>query len=123
MSPENTREENVFAADAANAVPKAGPNDRDGRGPEDLSAEIVKEIDRLPGDRVTCRWVAGNNYRCNWWAREGTAGYDNPGMRGLTVTTHRVRQSRFLNVTRGYRGLVITAGGTAEPGEGGARRS
>jgi hypothetical protein len=74
----------------------------------DLSAEIVKKVKKEPGDRVTCRRIAGDNYRCNWWAAATAAGYDNPSMSGLTVTTHRVRQSRFLCVVSGPEGLVIT---------------
>src|SRR4051812_42768884 len=70
-----------------------------GAGPAvDLSAEIAATIERDPGDRVRCTWVSGNNYRCNWWAPSSTLGYDNPGMFGLTVTTHVVRKSKFLSV-------------------------
>ena len=74
----------------------------------DLSAEIILMLDKRPADRVTCRRVSGDNYRCNWWAPASAGGYDNPGMPGLTVTTHRVRQSRFLTATRTAHGLVIT---------------
>jgi hypothetical protein len=66
----------------------------------DLSVEIVQTIAKAPGDRVTCRHISGDHYRCNWWASQGTIGYDNPGMYGLTVTTHRVRKSQFLRVTK-----------------------
>ena len=76
-------------------------------GPPDLSQRVVAEIDRLPADRVTCRRISGNNYRCNWWAPQGALGYDNPTMEGLTVTTHRVRRSQFLRVTTSFTGLVI----------------
>ena len=43
------------------------------------------------------------------WAAAGAGGYGNPGMRGLIVTTHHLRQSRFLTVTRCRGGLVITS--------------
>ena len=76
-------------------------------GPEDLSAEIASTIERGRDERVTCKRISGNSSRCNWWAPQGLAGYDNPGMRGLLVTTHRVRRSRFLNVTRTEAGLTI----------------
>lgn len=67
---------------------------------EDLSAEIIRSIARTPGDRVTCTHVYNDNYRCNWWGPQSTVSYDNPGMMGLTVTTHRVRKSMFLKVTK-----------------------
>lgn len=74
---------------------------------EDLSGEISQFIDKLPGDHVRCTHVGNGNYRCNWWAPQGTGGYDNPGMGGLLVTTHRVRKSRLLRVTRDGERLVI----------------
>ena len=73
----------------------------------DLSSEIIQAIEKRPADRVTCRWISGDHYRCNWWAPMGMGNYDNPGMAGLMVTTHRVRQSRFLTVTKTAQGLVI----------------
>jgi hypothetical protein len=72
-----------------------------------LSAEIAATIDREPGDRVRCTWISGNSYRCNWWAPGSKMDYDNPSMSGLTVTTHRVRKSEFLSVTKVGDGLVI----------------
>ena len=75
---------------------------------DDLSIEIAAGIEKQPGDIVKCRRIAGDNYRCNWWAAQKTNGYDNPGMFGLLVTTHRVRHSQFLRVTKtAVRGLVI----------------
>jgi len=76
-------------------------------GPQDLSGEIISTIARGTDERVTCKRISGNHYRCNWWAPEKLSGYDNPGMQGLLVTTHRVRRSRFLNVTKTAQGLVI----------------
>ena len=73
----------------------------------DLSAEICQFMDRQPGDDVRCTHVCNDNYRCNWWSPLATGGYDNPGMGGLLVTTHRVRQSRFLHVTKAGDRLVI----------------
>jgi hypothetical protein len=73
----------------------------------DLSAEIAQTVEKEPGDRVRVTWVDGPNYRCNWWAPGSKAAYDNPGMVGLIVTTHRVRQSRFLNVTKVGERLII----------------
>ena len=75
---------------------------------DDLSSEIAAHVERQPGDAVKCRRIDGDSYRCNWWAAHSTDGYDNPGMFGLLVTTHRVRKSQFLRVTRSpTRGLVI----------------
>ena len=74
---------------------------------EDLSSEIAATVEKDRGDRVRCTRVSGNNYRCNWWSLEGTTGYDNPGMDGLVVTTHRVRKSRFLSATKVSGKLVI----------------
>ena len=75
---------------------------------EDLSKEIATFVEKLPGDVVRCRRIDGDKYRCNWWAPQMTGGYDNPSMHGLLVTTHRVRHSQFLRVTKSaVRGLVI----------------
>ena len=73
----------------------------------DLSDEIICTIEKRPDDRVTCRRVSGSNYRCNWWAAANKNGYDNPRMEGLLVTTHRVRLSRFLTVTKTAEGLRV----------------
>lgn len=75
----------------------------------DLSAEVAATIDRSPGERVTCRRIVGNNYRCNWWAVQGTGRYDNPAMSGLMVTTHRVVKSHLLRITKPADKLVIQA--------------
>lgn len=89
------------------ATPEAAPAARPAPAAfDDLSADIMRTIDRLPGDRVTCRHVGGNCYRCNWWAVADTANYDNPGMSGMVVTTHTVRTSRFLRATRSATGVV-----------------
>ena len=75
---------------------------------DDLSSEIVAYVEKQVGDVVKCRRIDGDNYRCNWWAAHATGGYDNPGMYGLLVTTHRVRKSQFLRVTRSpSRGLIV----------------
>ena len=76
--------------------------------PADLSAEIIRMVEKRPGDLVTCRWLFDDHYRCNWWAPSSSGDYDNPSMPGLMVTTHRVRLSRFLTVTRTAAGLVLS---------------
>ena len=73
----------------------------------DLSREIESAVEREPGDRVRVTRIHGPNYRCNWWSPGSNAFYDNPGMRGLILTTHRVRMSRFLSVRKVGDGLVI----------------
>lgn len=85
-----------------------------GRGPRpapvapvDLSEEICRAVEKRPGDTVRCTRVSEDGYRCNWWAPSATAGYDNPAMGGLLVTTHRVRKSRFLRATRRGGEIVI----------------
>ena len=95
------------------AVPEEKKSDKKPPRREDLSEQITKTIEKRPGDEVRCTWVSGDNYRCNWWAQLSTDGYDNPSMMGLLVTTHRVRRSRFLHVTREAGKLVITE--LAEP--------
>jgi hypothetical protein len=67
---------------------------------EDLSAQIARTVSKTAGERVTCRRISGNHYRCNWWSARGTGGYDNPEMTGQLVTTHRVVRSELLRVTR-----------------------
>lgn len=76
-------------------------------GADDLSSEIAVSIGHDADERVTCKRVCGSRYRCNWWAPSSATGYDNPTMNGLTVTTHHVRCSRFLNVTKTETGLLI----------------
>jgi hypothetical protein len=75
---------------------------------EDLSEEIIRAVEKRPEDRVMCRRIWGNSYRCNWWSVADASNYDNPAMGGNLVTTHTIRMSRFLNVTRSRLGLVIT---------------
>ena len=74
---------------------------------QDLSAEIVDAVRKSPGERVTCRRVFDNKYRCNWWSAGGTSKYDNPEMTGQLVTTHRVSRSEMLRVVKTPAGLVI----------------
>jgi len=81
----------------------ATTSDRSGKGftTDDLSSEIIGAVERLRGDLIKCARVGENRYRCNWWVPEETNAYDNPGMRGGQLgTTHRVRKSQYLGVTR-----------------------
>ena len=89
----------------------------------DLSDEIVRNVARLPHEQVTCRRVGPNHYRCNWWAPQSKAGYDNPAMAGMLVTTNRVCRSRFMRVIKSGDQLsmtIICADG--EPGEAPERK-
>src|SRR4051812_16120365 len=72
---------------------------------QDLSKEIVLALPKAAGERVTCRRISGDHYRCNWWSAQGTSEYDNPSMHGLMVTTHRVSRSQLLHVTKTAKGL------------------
>src|SRR3954464_11121014 len=93
---------------AESTVANTSPSKESSADVSDLSEEIAESVEKRPEDRVTCRRIWGNSYRCNWWAAADAAKYDNPGMSGNLVTTHTIRKSRFLNVTRGATGLVIT---------------
>ena len=75
--------------------------------PSDLSAEVAAALERRPGDTIRCTRVGPETYRCNWWAPEAAERLDARTFAGLVVTTERVRQSRFLHVTRSGSGLVI----------------
>jgi len=74
----------------------------------DLSQEIAHTVERRAGDQVKCTRISSDTYRCNWWSAYSNEDYDNPGMAGLLVTTHRVRMSRFLHVTKTGGKLVIS---------------
>jgi hypothetical protein len=84
-----------------------GGSAKDRENSVDLSPEIIQSITKGHDQRVTCVHVSGNNYRCNWWSPAPSKHYDNPGMRGLLVTTHVVTKSRFLNVVRVNNQLVV----------------
>jgi hypothetical protein len=83
---------------------------------DDLSQEIQRTVKKEPGEFVRCTKVGANNYRCNWWGAEDTGTFDNPMMGGLLVTTHRVRRSRFLSVTKNGEQLVIREHGIVTAG-------
>jgi cold-inducible RNA-binding protein len=93
------------APSSAASNPGAAPAPRGAS--RDLSKQIAQTVVKKPGDVVKCTRVTEDMYRCNWWAPEGTNAYDNPLIEGLLVTTHRVRKSRFLYVTKNADRLVI----------------
>src|SRR5258706_14428762 len=86
------------------SLEKTGPQVADA----DLSAEIAQTVAREFDERVTCRRISANSYRCNWWSPSRSKRYDNPPMEGLLVTTHVVAKSRFLHVTKVDQRLLIT---------------
>ena len=65
---------------------------------EDLSAELSSHVARRLGDDVRCVRVYGDSYRCNWWTRSSAG----------IVGDAKIRQSRFLRVTRVNGKLVVT---------------
>jgi len=72
----------------------------------DLSGEIVKILPRLRGERITCRRIVGNHYRCNWWRPQIAT--DGSRITALPSTTMRVSKSQFLHVTGTADRLSIT---------------
>jgi len=70
----------------------------------DLSVEIALSVERLKGEKVNCRRIYGDNYRCNWLALDGRS-----GQRGLSLAleSYRVRDSKFLRVKKVGEQLVI----------------
>jgi hypothetical protein len=69
----------------------------------DLSAEIARVVDRLPGDQVRCKRVSANSYRCNWIAKD-----NKPAAGGmLLIDAYQIRDSKFLRATKVNGKLVI----------------
>lgn len=99
---QKTHDDEARAETPFNAAAKGKP-----AGAEDLSARVAAAVKREPGDTVRCTRVGEDRYRCNWWAAQATSAYDNPGMYGLLVTTHRVRKSLFLRATQTSAGLTL----------------
>jgi len=96
--------------DTIGAAPgDSSPERRTRPDSSDLSREVAAALERQPGDTIRCTRVGAETYRCNWWAPETPERLDVRTFAGLVVTTERVRQSRFLHVTRSAAGLVIRA--------------
>jgi hypothetical protein len=68
----------------------------------DLSSEIMRTVEKQPGDKVRCKRVSATTYRCNWLCVEDDAGGD---LRVLE--TWRIRDSKFLRATKEAGKLVI----------------
>jgi hypothetical protein len=95
------------AAKAPGGETRFGPAGGGRGSSEDLSARVALAVERQPGDTVRCTRVGEDRYRCNWWSALATGTYDNPGMSGLLVTTHRVRKSLFLRAALTRAGLAV----------------
>lgn len=74
---------------------------------EDVSDKLIQALPRQKGETIKCRRISGDHYRCNWWGRREPGGYDNPGLGGLLVTTHRVVRSQVVRARMTPAGLVI----------------
>ena len=70
----------------------------------DLSAEIALTVERLKGEKVKCRRIFGDNYRCNWLTVDEGAAQRG---RSLALDTYRIRASKFLRVKKVGEQLVI----------------
>jgi len=70
----------------------------------DLSAEIALTVERLKGEKVKCRRIFGDNYRCNWLTVDEGAAQRG---RSLALDTYRIRTSKFLRVKKVGEQLVI----------------
>jgi hypothetical protein len=75
------------------------------RSTPDLSAEIAGTIQKGKGERVRVTRVYGDNYRCNWLALDDGL----EARRGTTmpIETYRIRDSKFLRVTKAEGKLTI----------------
>jgi hypothetical protein len=62
----------------------------------DLSAEIARNVEKEPGDRIVCRRVFKSTYRCNWLAPDRTVAASGSRF----IDSYRIRDSKFLRVTR-----------------------
>src|SRR5437588_5351999 len=72
----------------------------------DLAPEIVRALARRPGDQVRCTRIAGQSYRCNWYAADKPA--EGRGAKSAAlIPTYRIRDSRFLRVSKRGEELVI----------------
>jgi hypothetical protein len=82
------------ATPATPAAPAAGA---------DLSIAIARAVDKRPGEHVRVRRVGVNTYRCNWVANDASR----TGGDLQSLTTWRIRESKFLRATKVQGRLVI----------------
>jgi len=63
---------------------------------EDHSRAIELAVARGPLDRVKCVRLFDDKYRCNWWAPMAAHPSNNRAFDWSTLSTHHVRESRFI---------------------------
>jgi len=84
----------------------------------DLSAEIAKSLEKLPGERIKCTRVYGDSYRVNWIAPDTRADKTSRAVAtpardrfysrdAAALQTYFIRQSKFIRATRSYGKLLI----------------
>jgi hypothetical protein len=78
----------------------------------DYAGEILQQIEREPGDRVTCVHVFDDFYRCNWWVASDASATAAGSTAARTIpwlasSTRRVRKSRFVRATFSEGRLLI----------------
>ena len=89
------------------AAASSAGNNESGQNGNGHASEILKQLEREPGDRVTCVWVYGDFYRCNWWA-PGIDQAVGRMIQGLEVSAYRVRKSRFVRAMVVDGKIVVT---------------
>ena len=79
----------------------------------DLSIDLMAAVEKRPGDRVRCRRVSRNMYRCNWLE------VDTSETRGGArfIETWRIRESRFLKAVKENGKLLIEDHSLETPSE------
>jgi hypothetical protein len=65
---------------------------------KDLSEAISGSVEREPGEEVRIVRVFDDNYRCNWWVRDGGPAYLNIG---------RIIKSKFVRATMNGAKLIV----------------
>src|SRR5881394_433310 len=80
------------------------------KGAQDLSEAIEGSIERNVGEEVRIVRVFDDNYRCNWWVRDG-------GLGPAYLNVGRIIKSKFLRATLTGEKLIV------EDLSGGRRKS
>lgn len=67
---------------------------------EDLSRAIEGSVEKEPGEEVRSVRLFEDNYRCNWWMRDGLPG-------PMYLNLGKISRSKFLRATMTGDKLVI----------------
>src|SRR4051794_40951130 len=67
---------------------------------KDLSQAIEGSVAREPGEEVRTVHLFDDNYRCNWWVRDGSPG-------PMYLNTGRIIKSKFFRATMTGEKLVV----------------